>query len=85
MIPLPQHLERIAHAELDTSGLMCPLPLLKTKRALARLQVGQILRVIATDPAAELDLKVFAECDGHQLLSVQQEQSCYYFLLQKGG
>ena len=47
-------------AELDASGLRCPLPILRTKKALAALESGQVLRVTTTDPGAPHDLAVFA-------------------------
>ena len=70
-------------AELDTSGLNCPLPILKAKKALARLQGGQVLRVIATDPESVRDLEVFSRQMGHTLLEAREEGGRFYFLLRK--
>lgn len=69
--------------ELDTSGLLCPVPLLKTKQRLKALEVGKILRVISTDPSSPLDFKVFTETSGHTLLANYQANNLYYFLIQK--
>ena len=70
-------------AELDTSGLNCPLPILKAKKALAGLQGGQVLRVIATDPESVRDFEVFSQQMGHPLLEAREEEGRFYFLLRK--
>lgn len=69
--------------ELDTRGLSCPLPLLKAKQALNRLQSGEQLRVRATDPGSQRDFRVFAEQSGHQLLDSRCEGDEFIYLLQK--
>ena len=53
---------------LDTSGLMCPLPVLKARKALASLAAGQCLEVIATDPQSPADMAVLCETKGHSLV-----------------
>lgn len=70
-------------AELDAAGLRCPLPILKTRKALARLQGGQVLRVIATDPDSVRDFESFSQQLGHELLEARQEADRFYFLLRK--
>ena len=69
--------------ELDATGLQCPMPLLKAKRALNGMGVGQCLRVIATDQGSVRDFKVFAEQSGHQLLETNDSGGVYTYLLQK--
>lgn len=54
---------------LDLTGLNCPLPVLKTKKILATLGAGEIIRVITTDPASLVDLQDFCKKTGHILLS----------------
>ena len=61
------------HKELDTSGLNCPLPILKAKKALADMSSGQVLKVLATDPGSTRDFQAFARQTGHEL--VAQEES----------
>ena len=61
------------HKELDTSGLNCPLPILKAKKALADMSSGQVLKVLATDPGSTRDFQAFARQTGHELLA--QEES----------
>lgn len=73
----------IADDELDTSGLNCPLPVLKAKKALASLQSGQTLRVIATDPASVKDFDAFCKQAGHELLEFRQTDDSFVFLLRK--
>ena len=70
-------------AELDTSGLNCPLPILKTKKALAGLSSGQVLKVIATDPESVRDFETFTRQLGHTLLEVREDGGQFHFLLRK--
>ena len=55
--------------ELDATGLLCPLPVLKARKRLQGLQSGQILRVLADDPAAVVDIPHFCTEQGHELVS----------------
>jgi TusA-related sulfurtransferase len=64
--------------EIDTSGLNCPLPILKAKKALAELQSGQTLKVIATDPGSWRDFEAFARQTGNEL--VLQDKSDEHFV-----
>lgn len=57
-----------ADKELDTSGLNCPLPILKAKKALADMKSGELLRVIATDPGSMRDFQAFARQTGNELV-----------------
>ncbi|CDF85506.1 sulfurtransferase TusA family protein [Pseudomonas sp. QL9] len=70
-------------AELDASGLNCPLPLLKAKLELNRLASGQVLKVIATDAGSQRDFRAFAELAGHQLLREEADQGQYRYWLRK--
>ncbi|HUW50952.1 MAG TPA: sulfurtransferase TusA family protein [Sulfuricella sp.] len=69
--------------ELDASGLNCPLPILRTKKALAELAAGQVLKVIATDPGSVKDMQAFAKQTGNELLSSTQEGGKYQFYMKK--
>jgi len=66
--PTERHHDPRPASELDCRGLLCPLPVLRTERALAGLAAGEVLRVVATDPVAELDMAVFSYRSGHELL-----------------
>ena len=68
---------------LDASGLSCPLPILKTKKALNELVSGQVLKIIATDPGAVKDMLAFSNQTGHSLLSTNEEDKSFVFLLRK--
>lgn len=61
--------EIVFHAEIDTSGLKCPLPILKAKKALADIDSGEVIKVITTDPHAREDFQAFAAQARHQLLA----------------
>jgi len=69
--------------ELDTSGLSCPMPLLKTKKALNGMRTGQVLRIISTDTNALYDFPAFARQTGHELLHQQQTGNHCYFWIRK--
>ena len=62
-----------AHKEIDTRGLNCPLPILKAKKALAEMQTGEILKVVATDPSSARDFQAFARQTGNELLEQSQD------------
>lgn len=67
----------------DASGLACPLPIVKTKKALADMAPGQVLRVLATDPGSVSDMAAFAEQTGNALLSTAEEGGKFVFFLKK--
>ncbi|MBT9492869.1 MAG: sulfurtransferase TusA family protein [Paucibacter sp.] len=66
------------HKELDTRGLNCPLPILKAKKALAEMESGQLLKVIATDPGSTRDFQAFARQTGNEL--IEQSSSADEFI-----
>lgn len=70
-------------AELDVSGLSCPLPLLKAKLELNRLASGAVLKVIATDAGSQRDFRAFAKLAGHSLLREEVEGGIYRYWLRK--
>ena len=69
--------------ELDASGLNCPLPILRAKKALAAMDSGQVLRIIATDPGSVKDFEAFAKQTGNELLESREEGGKFYFLMKK--
>ena len=74
-----------ANADLDATGLLCPLPVLKARKRLAALEKGQVLRMIADDPAALVDVPHFCAEQGHELLEQSETESgALLFLLRKG-
>lgn len=69
--------------ELDASGLLCPLPLLRLKKALVGMGSGDIIKVTATDPAAHLDIGVYVDQTGHQLLEIIRHSDSQVFYIRK--
>ncbi len=72
-----------AHETLDARGLSCPLPILRTRKALARLEPGQVLEVRATDPGSVKDMEAFCRQAGHELVASSEEGGTYVFLLRR--
>jgi tRNA 2-thiouridine synthesizing protein A len=69
--------------ELDARGLNCPLPILRTKKALADLGSGQVLKVLATDPGSVKDFQTFSKQTGHELLSHGEVNKEFTFFMRK--
>jgi tRNA 2-thiouridine synthesizing protein A len=72
-----------ADKELDARGLNCPLPILKTKKSLADMSAGQILKVISTDAGSVKDMQAFANQTGNVLMSQSEVNGEYVFFMQK--
>lgn len=68
---------------VDATGLNCPLPILKAKKALAGLASGQVLEITATDPGSRRDFEAFARQARHQLLEAREAQGIFYYRLRK--
>ncbi len=68
---------------LDCSGLLCPLPVIKTTKAIKELQVGQVLKMIATDPGAPADMEAWAKQTGNELLASEQEDGKFVFYIRR--
>jgi len=69
--------------ELDASGLNCPLPILRAKKALGTLEAGQVLRIVATDPGSVKDFEAFAKQTGNELMESGEEGGKFVFLIKK--
>ena len=69
--------------ELDVKGLSCPLPILRTKKALSEMVSGQVLRVVATDAHAVKDFQAFAKQTGNELLSTEETDQVFSFLFRR--
>ena len=69
--------------ELDASGLNCPLPILRVKKSLSGLEVGQVLHIIATDPGSVKDFEAFAKQTGNELMESKEEGGKFHFLIKK--
>jgi TusA-related sulfurtransferase len=69
--------------EIDTRGLNCPLPILKAKKALAEMQSGELLRVVATDPGSMRDFQAFARQTGNELVDQQSAANEFIHVLRR--
>ena len=68
--------------QIDTRGTKCPVPVLKTKKALAKMRAGEVLMVLATDPASVADLAQFAAQTGHKILAQEKLQEEWHHYIQ---
>lgn len=73
----------MADVVLDAKGLNCPLPILRTKKALQNMQPGGLLEVLATDPGSVADFESFCRQTGNQLVSSNKEGDVYKFVLKR--
>ena len=69
--------------ELDTKGLNCPLPVLKTKRALKTVPLGETLTVFATDPASTIDFNHFCMTSGHDLGDWSEADGVFTYVIRR--
>ncbi len=69
---------------VDASGLNCPLPILKARKALLSMHTGQILKVVATDPTSAEDFPIFAKATGSTLLGIEHKEKQFIYYLEVG-
>lgn len=69
--------------EVDASGLNCPLPLLRLKKILQEMGGGDVVKIIATDPAAHLDFGVYSDQSGHKIVNFIKESEQQIFYIKK--
>ncbi|MGY6703678.1 sulfurtransferase TusA family protein [Roseinatronobacter sp.] len=74
----------VADLEVDAIGLLCPLPVLKARKRLAQMAPGQVLRVLATDPAAVIDIPHFCQQAGHQLMHSESSGAAMAYFIRCG-
>lgn len=73
----------MADQTLDATGLNCPLPILKTKKALTKMDTGQVLEVISTDAGSVKDMEAFCNQTGNKLISLSEIEGNYIFTIEK--
>ena len=73
----------ITDQTLDCRGVACPMPILKTRKALEGMQVGQVLKMIATDPGSVNDIEAFTRKTGYYLMETERVNGAYVFYIQK--
>lgn len=69
---------------LDAKGLACPMPIVKTKKAINELSSGQVLEIHTTDKGAKNDLSAWVKSGGHELLNFEEDQDVLKFWIKKG-
>ena len=70
---------------LDTRGMACPMPIIKTKRTIDELGAGEVLLVIADDPGAKEDFPAWCEQTGNELLKIEEKGDDIYIYIKKGA
>ncbi|HQT30921.1 MAG TPA: sulfurtransferase TusA family protein [Thiobacillus sp.] len=68
---------------LDARGMNCPLPILRTKKALSAMSSGETLAITSTDPGSFKDMQAFCKQTGNELLSSNQEQGEFVYVVRK--
>ncbi len=68
---------------LDAKGLKCPMPVVKTKKEIAKIAVGEILEVLATDPGSMADITAWAKSTGNELLEAKKEEGVFKFYIRR--
>jgi tRNA 2-thiouridine synthesizing protein A len=81
--PIASDAAAVPDQELDARGLNCPLPVLKTKVLLGRMEPGQVLRVTATDPHATIDFEAYCARSGHELIQARKAEGVMEFLIRR--
>ena len=72
-----------ADATLDTFGLLCPMPIIKTAQKMKELKVGQVLEVLATDPGIKEDMPAWCRATGNEYLGLEEERGEYRVYIRK--
>lgn len=73
-----------SHKVLDAKGLACPMPIVRTKKAMNELESGQVLEIHATDQGSKNDLTAWAQSSGHEMLEHKSEDGVFKFWIKKG-
>lgn len=68
---------------LDCSGMLCPIPVIKTSKSIKEMLVGEVLKMISTDPGAPADMAAWARQTGNELMDAQEEGGKYIFYLKR--
>ncbi|MFQ5923897.1 MAG: sulfurtransferase TusA family protein [Anaerolineales bacterium] len=75
--------EVAAEKVLDCTGMMCPLPVIKTSKAIKEVEVGQVLKMIATDPGAVSDMEAWSRQTGNEMLEEYEEDGKFIFFFKR--
>lgn len=72
-----------ADKELDCSGMLCPMPVVKTAKSIMDVKVGQVLKMIATDPGAPPDMEAWSRQTGHEIVEFSENDGKYIFYFRR--
>ena len=70
---------------LDARGLKCPMPVAKTSKEIKTLEIGEVLEVLATDPASMADIQAWSKSTGNELLASQKDDGVFKFYIRRTG
>ncbi len=70
-------------AQIDCTGLFCPMPIVKTREAMRQMAVGQLLEMMSDDPASEADMKSWTQITGNELVAIARAGAVFRFLVRK--
>jgi len=70
--------------KLDCRGLSCPLPVLKTKKAMDEMTIGTVLKMVSTDPGSKNDVKAWAKRTGNEILVAESDGTDFVYFIKKG-
>ncbi len=73
-----------ADRTLDAKGLSCPMPLLRTKKEMDKIESGQVLEILGTDPGSRNDLPGWCDRSGHEYLGEAEDSGFFHFYIKKG-
>ena len=68
---------------LDATGLLCPLPVLKTRRAMRRVAMGDLLTVLATDPVSRIDIRHYCNTSGNELVEAREDDGVFTYVIRR--
>ncbi len=80
---MSEEIDTAIDLSLDVKGLNCPLPILKTKKALQQVEIGNILEIFTTDPGSVPDFNAFCRQTGHDLIETTELKASFRFLIRK--
>lgn len=73
----------MADKVLDVKGLKCPMPVIKAKKAIEEIAVGQVLEVVATDPGSMADFRAWTKNTGHELVAAEESGGVYTYRIRR--
>jgi tRNA 2-thiouridine synthesizing protein A len=73
----------VAEKVIDCSGMLCPLPVVKTAKAIKQVEVGQVLQMIATDPGAPPDMEAWTRQTGHEMVDSTEDSGKFVFYFRR--